>query len=126
MFDSMTTAVREAATSDEHRRLIERLNGRSAMVVPLKLPGERPIGALTMVSSQRRFDANDLVLASDLGRRAEATAMEHARLYQEQSTIAETLQRSLLPGEDARHPRRLGRDQVPSGGTWHRGGRRLL
>jgi serine phosphatase RsbU (regulator of sigma subunit) len=96
MFDSMATAVREAATSDEHRRLIERLNGRSAMVVPLTLPGERPIGALTMVSSQRRFDANDLVLASDLGRRA-ATAMEHARLYQEQSTIAETLQRSLLP-----------------------------
>jgi serine phosphatase RsbU (regulator of sigma subunit) len=96
IFDTMATAIREAATSDEHRRLIERLNGRSAMVVPLKLPGERPIGALTMVSSQRRFDANDLVLASDLGRRA-ATAMEHARLYQEQSTIAETLQRSLLP-----------------------------
>jgi serine phosphatase RsbU (regulator of sigma subunit) len=96
MFDAMATAVREAATSDEHRRLIERLDGRSAMVVPLKLPGERPIGALTMVSSQRRFDANDLILASDLGRRA-ATAMEHARLYQEQSTIAQTLQRSLLP-----------------------------
>jgi len=96
VFDTMAAAVRAAAINDDHRRLIERLEGRSAMVVPLTLAGERPIGALTMISSRRRFGPDDLALASDLGRRA-ATAMEHARLYEEQSTIARTLQRSLLP-----------------------------
>ena len=96
LFDTMAAAARAAAINDEHRRLIGQLNGRSAMVVPLSLSGERPIGALTMISSHRQFGDEDLALASDLGRRA-ARAMEHARLYQEQSAIAQTLQRSLLP-----------------------------
>jgi serine phosphatase RsbU (regulator of sigma subunit) len=96
VFDTMAAAVRAAAINDDHRRVIERLDARSAMVVPLTLAGERPIGALTMISSRRRFGHDDLALAADLGRRA-ATAMEHARLYEEQSTIARTLQRSLLP-----------------------------
>src|SRR5439155_26778804 len=51
VFESMAEAVRAAAINDEHRRVIERLDGRSAMVVPLSLSGERPIGALTMISS---------------------------------------------------------------------------
>jgi serine phosphatase RsbU (regulator of sigma subunit) len=95
VFSSMAGAV-AAASSGEHRHTVERLNGRSAMIVPLQAWGEEVAGALSVVSSLRRFDDDDLVLVSDLARRA-ATAMQHARLYREQSTIAETLQRSLLP-----------------------------
>src|SRR5437879_6372801 len=35
IFDTMGAAIREAASNDEHRAMIERLNGLSAMVVPL-------------------------------------------------------------------------------------------
>jgi serine phosphatase RsbU (regulator of sigma subunit) len=96
LFETMDSAIRQAAVNDEHRQIIERLGGLSAMVVPLRLWGAPPIGALTLVSSRRHFSRDDLALAEDLARRA-AAAIQHARLYHEQATIAETLQRSLLP-----------------------------
>ncbi|MDX6545796.1 MAG: hypothetical protein QOG02_1570 [Gaiellales bacterium] len=96
LFETMGDAIRQAAVNDEHRLSMERLGGLSAMVVPLRLWGAPPIGALTLVSSRRHFSRDDLALAEDLARRA-AAAIQHARLYQEQATIADTLQRSLLP-----------------------------
>jgi PAS domain S-box-containing protein len=73
---------------------------RSVIVVPLAVAGQPPIGALSlaMADSGRVFDEMDLALARELGHRA-AIAVENARLYNERSLIATTLQRSLLPPE---------------------------
>jgi PAS domain S-box-containing protein len=69
------------------------------VVVPLSACG-RVLGAL-----DARFDALEpaereetLALLEDIGRRA-ALALDNARLYEERSAIAHTLQRSLLPRE---------------------------
>jgi signal transduction histidine kinase/DNA-binding response OmpR family regulator len=66
-------------------RAVEELVGvigpRSAMVVPLRA-GDRPIGGLTLVSSEsgRRYGADDLALAQELAHRA-ALAVENAQLF---------------------------------------------
>src|SRR3954454_19973049 len=67
------------------------------MVVPLTARG-RTLGAMTLATdgSGRTFDADDLALAEELGRRC-ALAVDNARLYGERSHVARTLQRSLVP-----------------------------
>jgi serine phosphatase RsbU (regulator of sigma subunit) len=67
------------------------------MTVPLVSRG-RVLGALTFASSEsgRTFGDADLGLAQDLARRA-ALSIDNARLYEERSHIARTLQRTLLP-----------------------------
>jgi serine phosphatase RsbU (regulator of sigma subunit) len=52
--------------------------------------------ALVMTSPERRFEPDDVDLAEDLARRA-ALALDNVRLYQQEHTVADTLQRSLLP-----------------------------
>jgi PAS domain S-box-containing protein len=86
-----------AARDEEHLELIRSLGMVSAMVVPMRVR-ERVLGAITFVSAEsgRRFTEWDLQLAEDLGLRA-GTAVENARLYRARSTIARTLQASLLP-----------------------------
>jgi PAS domain S-box-containing protein len=57
----------------------------------------RTIGAIRFLDRpQRRFDDAELSLAAEVAVRA-AVAADHARLYDEQRRVAETLQRSLLP-----------------------------
>ena len=70
---------------------------QSAMIVPLRARG-RIIGALAFLAleSERRYTAEDLALAEELGRRA-ALALDNARLYERQSEVASALQASLLP-----------------------------
>jgi PAS domain S-box-containing protein len=87
----------ERATSEEHLELLQRLEVRSLMSVPLLARG-RTVGAMTLVSSnpQRRYDGEDLSLAENLAYRC-ALAVDNARLYRDRSYIARTLQRSLLP-----------------------------
>jgi PAS domain S-box-containing protein len=87
----------EGARDERHLALLRDLGLRSAIVAPMTIGG-RTIGALTFVTSEsrRRFDEKDLELARELGRRA-AASVENARLYEERSHIAQTLQRSLLP-----------------------------
>jgi PAS domain S-box-containing protein len=87
----------QAAQDEEHLRMIRALGMSSAMVVPMRVR-ERVLGAITFVSTEsgRRFNRGDLRLAEDLALRA-ATAVENARLYRARSTIAQTLQASLLP-----------------------------
>jgi len=65
------------------RELTAELAIRSYMVVPLLLRSQ-VVGAISLTStrSQRRFGAEDLALAEELGRRA-SLAMENARLYSE-------------------------------------------
>jgi len=84
---------------DEHRAMIERLNVRSMIIVPLA-SRERTVGALTLARSDATnpYSPEDLVLAEELARRA-ATAIENARLFGEQHHIARTLQDNLLPRE---------------------------
>ncbi len=90
--------LERAELADEQKALVAELQIRSVILVPLAVPGRPPFGALSLVSAEsgRVFDADDLALAQELGRRA-ATGVENARLYTERSHVAETLQQSLLP-----------------------------
>jgi PAS domain S-box-containing protein len=90
--------LEEAAIPDEQAEAVRDLEMRSVIMVPLAVPGQRPVGAMTLVMAEsgRLFDERDLALAEELGRRA-AVAVENARLYTERSHIATTLQQSLLP-----------------------------
>jgi PAS domain S-box-containing protein len=58
------------AADGQHLKLLHNLAPRSVLCVPLKC-GQQTLGAITFVSSeaQRRYDADDLVFATDLGRR---------------------------------------------------------
>ena len=87
----------EAAQDEEHLRMIRELGMSSAMIVPMRVR-DRVLGAISFVSAEsgRTFNPGDLRLAEDLALRA-ATAVENARLYRARSTIAQTLQASLLP-----------------------------
>ncbi|MDQ3990735.1 MAG: GAF domain-containing protein, partial [Actinomycetota bacterium] len=78
-------------------RLLRELGNDSYMVVPL-LARWRVLGAVSFIAgaSGRRYTAADLALAEDLARRA-ALALDNARLYEEQSHAAHSLQKSLLP-----------------------------
>jgi signal transduction histidine kinase len=71
------------ADDPEFRDILADLGIESMMVVPL-LTGGRAFGAVSIVSSDplRRYDANDLAVAVELGRRA-ASAIDNARLYRE-------------------------------------------
>jgi PAS domain S-box-containing protein len=84
--------------SPEQIALVRQLEMRSIITVPLAVPGRPPFGALTLVMAEsgRHFDAEDLAVAEELGRRAGA-AVENARLYTERSRLAATLQHSLVP-----------------------------
>ncbi len=90
--------LEEVQPPEDQLALVRELEMRSLIIVPLAIAGRQAIGTLTLVMAQsgRLFDANDRVLAEELGRRA-ATAVDNARLYTERSRIATTLQRSLLP-----------------------------
>ena len=78
-------------------RLLEMLGIGSWMCVPLQARG-RILGAISFISAEsgRRYGADDLALADELCGHA-ALAVDNARLYEERSHVARTLQRSLLP-----------------------------
>jgi len=87
----------ESAIDARHLELLQAVGLRSGVVVPIRL-GERILGALTLVSSGsgRVLDEFDRQLAEQVASRA-AVAIENSRLYSQRSTIARTLQQSLLP-----------------------------
>jgi serine phosphatase RsbU (regulator of sigma subunit) len=89
--------VAAGARDAEHLEVLRRLSVRSAMIVPMTARG-RTLGAITFVAAEsgRRFDAEDLQVAEELAGRC-GLAVDNARLYQERSYIARTLQESLLP-----------------------------
>jgi serine phosphatase RsbU (regulator of sigma subunit) len=97
-FAEVTDELLEQVAWDEtHLALIRSIGLRSAMTLPLLVRG-RSLGSLTlaMAESQRRFGAADVALAEQLAGRA-ALALDNARLYEQQRTIAHTLQAALLP-----------------------------
>ena len=75
--------IRASFAEAEQRRIVEALEPRSLICVPLVASG-KPLGALTLVTSGsgRRYEIADLSLAADLARRA-AIVVEHARLFHE-------------------------------------------
>jgi PAS domain S-box-containing protein len=87
------------AENAEHLALLRQLDVNASIVVPLRARG-RVHGILAL--NFERLDEADrrdlLALFEDLGRRA-ALALDTARLYEERSKVARTLQRSLLPPE---------------------------
>jgi len=98
LFAEISDEMVEAGVSDpDQREMILRLGLRSVMTVPL-VARSKVLGALTFASAQsgRIFGDADLELAQDLARRA-ALSIDNARLYEERSHVARTLQRTLLP-----------------------------
>jgi PAS domain S-box-containing protein len=84
--DAFADDVRDVIVSGAPK-LIEHVTDtydiRSALVVPLVVvPGDRPLGALTLAMSHSRrvLSERDRPVVEDVGRRA-AMAIEHARLY---------------------------------------------
>jgi PAS domain S-box-containing protein len=85
MIPEVTPAMIEAGARDaEHLRVLESMEIRSVLIVPMTTRG-RTIGAITLIStseSGRTFGDADLLLAQQLASRA-ATAIDNARLYEE-------------------------------------------
>jgi PAS domain S-box-containing protein len=80
----ITDEMLEAAAVDSlHLDLLQQLDLRSYMCVPLR-SRDRVLGAITLISSEsgRRYDAEDLLLAEELARRA-TMAIENARLFRQ-------------------------------------------
>jgi PAS domain S-box-containing protein len=84
LIEHVTDSFLEAiAAGPEHLELLRRLEPRSLLVVPLVARG-RTLGAFGLFSARhdRRYDADDRVLAVELARRA-ALAVDNARLYRQ-------------------------------------------
>ncbi len=81
----------------DHFELTQALGFRSFVSVPL-IAGDESIGSLTVITTDegRSFGDRELHLAESLARQV-ARAVERARSFDEQSTIARNLQTSLLP-----------------------------
>jgi serine phosphatase RsbU (regulator of sigma subunit) len=82
--------------TDEVRAAWERLESTSCTIVPLRARGET-FGALAMMNAGNRLPHTEaeIALAVEVARRG-ALALDNARLYGRQLTVAEKLQRSLL------------------------------
>jgi serine phosphatase RsbU (regulator of sigma subunit) len=80
-------------------QILEPMGITSWMCVPLMARG-RILGAISFISTRpdRRYGGDDLAFAEDLARRS-ALAIDNARLFEERTHIARSLQRSLLPPE---------------------------
>jgi serine phosphatase RsbU (regulator of sigma subunit) len=94
----MSDSVRAQFVCDaEHLKLLHEINARQTLYVPLKARG-RTIGALSLALLYDRYaNAEDqLALVEELAGRA-ALALDNAELYEQQRTVAQALQQSLLP-----------------------------
>ncbi len=91
--------LRAYAQDEQHFELLRELGMASVVVVPLVAGGQK-LGTLILsrATAGRAFDAADVALAEELGRRA-GTAVLNARAYTERAAIAATLQRGLRPPE---------------------------
>lgn len=85
------------ARDEEHLAILRSLEFRSAIVVPI-ICRDRALGTLTLVSTSedRLYTERDVQRAEELAARA-SYPIDNARLFAQNTSIAETLQRSLLP-----------------------------
>jgi signal transduction histidine kinase len=106
MYAEITDALLVAGARDhEHLRIARELGLRSVIIVPIR-DGRRVLGALSFVlaNTDRRYSADDLVMAEQLGERAGA-AISNARLYAEAQTAIRARDDFLLvAGHELRTP----------------------
>src|SRR5687768_1433247 len=94
--DITPTVLRDVIGNPEVEAAFQRLGGTAILTVPM-VARRRTLGALALVKTDdRTFTQDEIDLAEDLAARA-ALAMDNVRLYQQEHTVADTLQRSLLP-----------------------------
>lgn len=128
LLPEITDEILRAATGgdEEQYRMSKETGFRSAMLVPMTARG-RPIGgiAFVAVAPDRRYTEMHLELAQEIANRA-ALAVDNARLYQREHSIAETLQRSLLrqrlpqiPGMRLASRYLPARRETEIGGDWY-------
>ena len=118
--------LQAAAKGPEHLQLLRQLGIVSAIIAPLMVRGQT-FGAISFVwaESGRTYSEEDQRLALELARLA-ATAIDNARLYRRERSIAETLQRSLLrkhlpefPGMAIASRYLPARQEAEVGGDWY-------
>ncbi len=80
----------------DHHQLLEQINCRSYICVPLRV-GDRVLGSLLFVMSDsgRLYEPEDITLFQDLAYQA-ALAVENAQLYQQAQEASENLRRAIL------------------------------
>lgn len=85
------------AQDEEHLRLSRELGLRSAIIAPLSARGAT-LGAITLIRAEndRPYEAADLAVVEDLGRRA-GQAVDNALLYGQAHDVAVQLSRAVLP-----------------------------
>ena len=118
-------ALVAAAYDDEHLALLRGVGFGARMVVPLRARG-RVFGALSLGNARGRpLNSDDAPLVEELAARA-GTVIDNARLFAERSYVAQTLQRSLLPGQLPEFDRLAlaarylpGAPDVAAGGDWY-------
>ena len=83
LMDVPRAFIERVARDEAHYRLIEALEPRSCITVPIMIR-EKSVGAIQFITSKpgRRYTAADLELATEFARRA-AIATDNAQLYQE-------------------------------------------
>ncbi len=97
LIPDITEEVLAALTPhEEMRALMRELAVRSLMAVPLIARGQLVALMVFAASGSRFFGPEDVSLAEELARRA-AVAVDNARLYQQERTVAHTLQQAFLP-----------------------------
>lgn len=91
-----TATIRSSLPPGEARDLIDALAPESGAMFALRGRG-RTVGLVTLFNGAERgpIGADELALAQDVGARA-GLALDTMRLYRQQRTLAEVLQRSLL------------------------------
>jgi GAF domain-containing protein/anti-sigma regulatory factor (Ser/Thr protein kinase) len=98
--DQVDRSLLERLSPDEEWLLrVEKTDVLSAIMVPLVGRGGVLGGVLSLVTtglSGRFLTPDDIPLAEEIGRRA-GIAVENARLYAQQRSVAESLQHALLP-----------------------------
>lgn len=105
-----------------YQATMERLGYRSAVIAPLIARGRRHgVMSLLRVGPVERHGDDELRLIEDFARRA-ATALDNATLYERERSIAERLQRSLLPRIVAPAGLRVATRYVPGSDGTHVGG----
>ncbi len=94
-FDEVPEAfLQELAVNSEHHKILQALNPRSYMVVPMMTRGS-VLGAIALatIESKRTLETDDLVVMQELARRG-AQALENCRLYQDVQQSKESLRAS--------------------------------
>ncbi|MFE7209563.1 PP2C family protein-serine/threonine phosphatase [Streptomyces sp. NPDC057611] len=90
-------ALSDSPLAAVHSAFLSATGASSVVTVPLGT-GRQVTGALTLVRTNpaRPFDAGDLDVASDIGRRV-GPVIDNARRFGRQREVAEAMQRNLLP-----------------------------